>query len=776
MACSVPSTQAQTIISNAFVFNFPTTGPTENGGQPFLNEYGGDWTYWYSVPKPGNQPVAVDPTTGTASPIAGANTSTNGSLMVVSPLGSSAPGGTQDLFFGTFANSGSYNFNTEADLADYQSISFDILVAPGTPLSGSGDYGPIGVGIISSSYGYNPIGAPRIPGTASTAWTHMVVPITAVQKTTLGNVPGICLDLNSYGYDAVLGENYPLFTTTNWIANIALDPNPPATYPNYTNETFQFDSTNSILGIEGGQGKAWYGDTNYVAWSTNDSQGNANSGSLYISAQVGGNNNAVVLGIPFDTNWANFEIDTNYVINANQYTAIELDVMWDTNNSTMGIDAFNAAGDIKGFPIGAIDNNYAVQDEICGPSTTYIPDAASNGWVHIVCPITNIKPADQNMIGVWLKKYFPPGPLLTAAFWVDNITFDGAVIPTHPNQATLSISEPTPGLQCNFTGNAGNGNYDREMIATANASYSFVDNPGATYSMTIASVPSANAGSALIMFDPNLTINSGTAHEADWVEPDLLRIAIQPATGGSSVTMQAKTNAANANGDLYDGSDPTWTMPVSPVGTWSFTFTSDTNILCTAPNGSSTNLAFPLGFQIADVQNNFGTQSGAAGMFVYFGAEAGGTPGSRWVISAASISGNGVSPLSEDFLAEAQTGSSANGGAAGPAGSGGNALPGQSQSWTSPVSGVSWTDTSDSSTAEGLYLLGSNTKYFVSWTANAGAGLSVLTNTTLNPSGWGTNATLTGNAYLEATYFETEVDVTNTVPGGDLFFSLDGSN
>jgi hypothetical protein len=406
-------------------------------------------------------------------------------------------------------------------------------------------------------------------------------------------------------------------------------------------------------------------------------------------------------------------------------------------------------------------------DETCGSTTTDIPDAASNGWVHIVCPIDNIVVADAQTFGLFFKKYVSETTNSgVAAYWVDNITFDGAPLPTHPNLPVLSMAKPVPGLQCNFTGTAGNPDYDREMICTYSNDYSFVDAGSVTYSMTIASAPTSSS-SALILFDQN---NAET--EPDWVDPSVLVLAIQAQTGGSQVIARCKTNSANANGDLYDASDPVFTTTSGIVGTWSFTFSGNTNILCVAPNGSTTNLPFPLGFQSADVEANFPT---SGGMYVYFGAECGGATGigGRWVLSNVSISGGTATALSENWVAEANTGSYVNGGQAGPAGSGGNALPGQHMPWTGSISGVQWEDTSDSSTSRGIYLIGTNTSYVLDWTSVAGPGLNVLTNSTLAPTGWGTNTVLTGNAFLEGNYFSTEVDETNLSGASDLFFSLE---
>ncbi|MGA2749991.1 MAG: hypothetical protein ABSG59_14545 [Verrucomicrobiota bacterium] len=618
------------------------------------------------------------------------------------------------------------------------------------------------------------------PVATNNGWMHVIWPLSSFSG---GPPAGTNLnDIMAFVIDPYDGNFTNTGTVLIRIDNIMLTA-PSPTYANYVPPALQFNDSNSVAAIWGadnaitGVTTSWYGTTNYVTWSTNDSKGNTNSGSLYISAQFESGNNALVMVIPFDTNWTVWSAETNAsdVIDAFKYSGVELDVLWDTNNSTIGIDMFNGTGDVDGFPIGSADTNGYYVNEICGSATTGIPDAASNSWQHIKCPFVNIQPNDKNMMGVFIKKYVGGmGTNGTVAFWVDNITYTGAVIPTHPNQATLSIARPVPGLQCNFTGTAGNPAYDREMICTANNTYSFVDASGpVTYSITFGATGNTNDSSGQILFDQN---NSET--EPDWVDPSVFRFVIQAnGTGGSSLTLQCKTNTANANGDLYDSSDPAWngtdathTNSSPAVGKWTFTVSNNTNFLCTAPNGATTNLSFPLGFQSADVEANFPTN---AGMYVYFGAMGGGATaeGKRWVVSQCSVSGGGVTPLSENWVAEANTGSVANGGEAGPAGSGGNTIPGQGVGWTGTVGGVSWNDTSDSKTGYGIYLLGTNTAFVLNWTDNAGPGLTVLTNTTLAASGWGTNTALTADSYLDATYYTSEVDVSN-LTSGDLFFKL----
>lgn len=157
MPCAAHAQTA--IITNTFTFTFATGGAT--------SDFNSTWIYWYNSPG-GSTPILMDVTKN-----AGTNTS-SGSLMVVSPLA----GYTSDVFFGMFASNINNGWSTsvEANLLLYDSISFDILVAPDTPLSPNGDFGSIGVGIINNSLGYQQFGTNvTIPAIASNQWVHISV-------------------------------------------------------------------------------------------------------------------------------------------------------------------------------------------------------------------------------------------------------------------------------------------------------------------------------------------------------------------------------------------------------------------------------------------------------------------------------------------------------------------------------------------------------------------------------------------------------------------------
>jgi hypothetical protein len=684
--------------------------------------------------------------------------------------GQSASSGSMELQI-PFNNTG-YNGSTAlyspsvSDFSACTAFAFDVKVDPNSWLDGAGDAVQLQPGLSWNNKGFIFYIAPVA---TNNGWQHISMPASDFAAGTFTNVTEI--EFQTMDYDTPFASNG---TAIIYIDNIEFTA-PSPTYPNYNPPAFQFNDPSTTAEIYGtGTPDLWYGGNNAsFTWSsTLDTLDPSSTGSLYVSCQFDGANNgeSCVCAIPFDTNWVGgntgqFTVETNpaYIIDARQYSAIELDVMWDSVNSTVPLDDFNAAGDIHGFPMGALENGPipnptggGVQSEICGvgASNIYIPDAASNGWVHMVIPITYATIEDSQVIGIWMKKYYGGPDNGTVAFWVDNITYDGAVIPTVKPQASLSLSKPVDGLQLNFDGY---GPYDREGVATWDNSYSFVTASGpVTYSMTIGYAPPPAYPSGLrIYLDPM----SGTSSSPDWNDANILSINLNNNATGPLLTLECKTNEANSNGDLYDASDPTWAPSNSPtVGTWSFTISNNTNIYCLAPDGESTNLPFPLSLTSAQVASFFDQGNG---MWVYYSAECGGTTGegSRWVLTKASISGGGVPALSDNFVTDANNGDP------------GPASVGQGNEWTS-YSGVDWANEANSSALYATYLIGTNTVYFLDWTDNTTNSYTVMTNTTPGPSGWGSNTVLTGESYLNASSFRVEVANTNLPPTGNLFFEL----
>jgi hypothetical protein len=532
------------------------------------------------------------------------------------------------------------------------------------------------------------------------------------------------------------------------------------TYPNYAPTNFQFNTSANVGGYPGSGGQWWgqAGEVDY-GWVADDSKGDPNSGSLLVAGVLNPSENDFFMALPFDPTWG--YNSTNGVFNLMHYTNIEFDVKWDVADSTVPLSAFNAAGDISGFPIGLMYDGGGTQvTEACGSVGPTIPNAASNGWVHMNAAINQNTPGIDRATGLWFKKYNNGTTTGVAYFYIDNVVFDGAVIPAAPPAPTLTISKATPGVQISFNGAAANPQYDRENIVTgpAGTGYNFVDSSTpVTYSVTYGYfAPSNYAVNGVITIVPT-TSTSGSAPdsvvtgletEPNWNDGTVLQLSVarytgtDPASAGDSqVVLQYKgQNSTNSNGTLYDASNSntTWTVASPIEGTWSYTFTGNTTIHVTAPNGMTTNLPFPLSLTSGQVSSQM-----AGGAYVYFGGQNGPTgEGQRLVMTQASITGS-ATPLSDTFTSD------------------------------SAIDTSKFNIATDNGTrTDGVYLLGSDTKYFLDWTINAGAGWQVQTNTTVLPSGFGASSNLTAQATLVADHYHTEVASTNLPSSGNLFFRL----
>lgn len=210
------SSQAQTFLTDSYTNKFDLGTNTAD----FTGGSAASWIYWYNVPG-GNTPITVKYGID-----ANNQTNTSGCLEIDSPFGAS---GTQNIFFGTFANHSGYDFGTRVNMTLYTNVTFDVKMAPGiqprTNSSGTAlDFGTINVGFITSGYGYNEFaGGVTIPLAASNSWVHLSkdVDITLANE---ANVPGLAFKIASYG-------GYPRFPFTNYLDNIVLKLSPVQTPP-----------------------------------------------------------------------------------------------------------------------------------------------------------------------------------------------------------------------------------------------------------------------------------------------------------------------------------------------------------------------------------------------------------------------------------------------------------------------------------------------------------------------------------------------------------------
>src|SRR5664280_2271341 len=554
---------------------------------------------------------------------------------------------------------GAFRFTHSANIVSptaYTAVEYDVKVDPASPLDRNGHATDLKLGYSDNGWGGHNTDLNISLVTTNGGWQHVVVPLSSIGGAGAQPIQEILCQVYDNNYTNAQ-------TAVIYIDNIKFTVADP-TYPDFLALTFDDPTNVVILGTTG-----WYGDAiNAYEWVTNDAAGLTTSGSLHIVADFTSGNNACVVAIPFDPLYPGFSSgtpDTNIVINAQHMAAVEMDILWDTNNSTVSITNFNSVGDISGFPLGLLYNSPGGgpggQSEAFGTGTTSLPDAASNGWVHLRFPLNQSTANIDQCVGLWLKKWQPNAAFSgTVAFYIDNVKFIGGAIPQ--SGPPLTLGKPVYGLQEVHTAGA----YDREGVVTAGSGYSFVNQPNTTYSMNIEAMPPEAGFSARIILVP-LSIPmgvDGTIVDPDWAYPNILVATIQRAGTGSSIGLAAKINQPNANGSLYDATcvHPTFNTPSKIEGNWSVKFTANNNILVTAPDGSSTNLAFPgvlytndlssvetNGLTSADVVANFDF---GAGMVAYFHSINGSVTGTRMVLAGASITLGATTLLSDNFVTD----------------------------------------------------------------------------------------------------------------------------
>ena len=159
------------------------------------------------------------------------------------------------------------------------------------------------------------------------------------------------------------------------------------------------------------------------------------------------------------------------ILQSSDFTSIEFDVKWD-NSSSVPLSYFNSApnGGSPGMVIGT-GPGYDISSFCC--SNVVIPDAASNGWVHISAPLNPALP-NVSFGGISFEKGFSaynPGPPIVpqyATFWLDNLALAG------PAQVSL-VSRSVAG-----------GNFTFSFPAIRNATYTILKSADSLHWNTLA--------------------------------------------------------------------------------------------------------------------------------------------------------------------------------------------------------------------------------------------------------------------------------------------------
>jgi len=189
------------------------------------------------------------------------------------------------------------------------------------------------------------------------------------------------------------------------------------------------------------------------------------------------------------------------------------------------------------------------------------------------------------------------------------VELTSAVPPPPPPIPTMAIETATPGLRLISNG----GQYDRQTVRTTVPEYSWVGAKApVTYAVTLSEYPEeAGFQTVLYLVPVEGTLDTGRNYP-DWSEPVCAVAMINnTATGGGNMRFAYKNDKpesngyaghdywTNDNGDVYTGGEGpgedgtgkggtiAYVNSATILGTWSVTFTDDTAVEITAPDGQT---------------------------------------------------------------------------------------------------------------------------------------------------------------------------------------------
>ncbi|MFO1476150.1 MAG: hypothetical protein U1F98_05810 [Verrucomicrobiota bacterium] len=468
-------------------------------------------------------------------------------------------------------------------------------------------------------------------------------------------------------------------------------------------------------------GNIWWGSSTMTWDGTQDATGNS-GGSGYITCTFSSASDTpcmadITLGLGGNNPWW-----CPIAVDLTAYIAMDFDIKWDTTASNMSVDQFNnpstfdagITGSFNGMEFMVFDNN----PTRIAIGIYQLTNTAMAGWEHMSVPINPATPGISNTRGVAFHKWFAGAPAGTgiSAFWIDNILFkSNNIIPPPP---TLSVRPAPQGLNL-FA--ATTGQYDREMIEIQPGTgvFTWLGGSDATYSFTISKFEAPAPGQQAHIFLINMTSGDDVGTSPDWNKENVIFVTLQNQveTNGDPYYIfqfSYKTNQPSGNSMIFS-SNLNYGKCItnsSAIGTWAFTFTSDTTVHMTGPGGLSTNfVAFD-----QDSANLFTDP-----IAVYFGMQANNPANvgiGHVVFTQVSVTGSSVTTVTDNF--------SSNPSIASPVGPNGSYAGINTNVWVTRMG----------SSAAGQNIPAN--AYFLNWDL-PDTGFKLATNSDItNPAGWGT--------------------------------------
>jgi hypothetical protein len=350
------------------------------------------------------------------------------------------------------------------------------------------------------------------------------------------------------------------------------------------------------------------------------------AGSIYIQANYPGSDADNFCIGESSTWWGGTTFD------GSQYAAIEMDLKYDTTSTiTPASNAHLEIGFDAGYSMRTVTNMSF--DKASAP-------VADGNWHHLSIPISASMAGIGAVHSVGFYQWNPGPTAGTMNFWVANVKVVARVVPVAP--PTTYLAKAKPGLR-QFADAAPN--WDRSDVRTDTSGAALVSWVGkakpVVYSFTIADF-SAKAG-----FNCNLNLSPGdpatqTYADPDWSMPHALLLSISASGSGSqNVSFGYKTNQPIGN-SMFNAAGllTNFTYNGSAVGTWSLTFTSDTDATITAPDKSTYSATIPAA--------NAALFADPACFYLFSGPAVAANYGESVTFSSLSLTGVGT-PIQQDF-------------------------------------------------------------------------------------------------------------------------------
>jgi hypothetical protein len=177
-------------------------------------------------------------------------------------------------------------------------------------------------------------------------------------------------------------------------------------------------------------------------------------------------------------------------------------------------------------------------------------------------------------------------------FWVDNVTFVTNPVPPALPAVAIDRAKAPSGLQ--MYASVFNNNGSRQGIRAVNPVGWVGSSDPVSYSFTVSGYPDgAHSGFETHVW---LVPNPGGEVAPDHNETNVIYLRlVNNADGTATASFRYKTNAPGSSGDAtYNPHTLAVISNSTPIGTWTLSFNSDTNVTISTPSGSTTNFSLPL--------------------------------------------------------------------------------------------------------------------------------------------------------------------------------------